>query len=235
MSLDVSNMRWQAGSALWLTPFTLGSGGDAAKLAGIGTTLKISVIGSATLELPIGSADSKTEYNQYKLANGVTAEVEKRTVTIDGTGAIKAARGDASIHKITVDIAATNLAAIHAIRAIENSDNDGYVLATVPLGDKNSDGFAYLIGKVGGVLKIELAENALKPIQVVFSGLTTAVEATEDLTHTVINAGITSITQPGGIGALHPATAGSTYAIEAGDIDADKLLKGQFLFKPPLS
>ena len=56
-------------------------------------------------------------------------------------------------------------------------------LATVPLGDKNSDGFAYLIGKVGGVLKIELAENALKPIQVVFSGLTTAVEATEDLTH----------------------------------------------------
>lgn len=225
-------MKWQGGGALWINTLTLGTGADAAKVVGIGTALKIYVLGNVVLEKPIGSSDSKVEYNQYKFSHGVTMETEKRTITVDGAGVVKAASGDASLHKVTIDIAGTNLAAIHAINALENSAGGGLLLLTIPLGDKNEEGFAYIIAKITGTMKIELGENAVKPIQCIFNGLTTAVEATEDLTHTAINTAITSMTQIGLGVALHPATAGTTYAIEADDIDAEKLLSGKFLFKP---
>lgn len=233
MSIDVANIRVNASSALWVLPFTLGEGADAAKLAGVGTVVKTSVMQDCEFEVPLGSSSAKSEFVNVGLAHGVGVEIPKQTKIVDGAGTLKAASGDAALHKATVNIAGNDLAAVAAIQALENTAGGGYVLLVVPHGSINTSGFWYLICKVTGTLKVSMAGNAHKPLQVVFTGLDTAVECTEDLTHTVINAAITSITVPGTAVVFHPATAGSTYAIEAGDLtDATKLLSGKVLKKP---
>ncbi len=232
MAITVTNIRVNASPNAWIATLGLGSGADAAKLASIGTAVKISVVIDCEFEIPLGSASAKTEYVNVGLGHGVGVEIPKETKIVDGAGALKAASGDAALHKATMNIAGNDMATVAALQTLENTAGSGYVLLVVPAGATNTSGFYYLIGKVTGSLKIGLAGNSHKPLQLVVNGLDAAVECTTDFTHTLINTAITSITSPGTSVVFHPATAGSTYALEEADIDAEKLLSGKVLKKP---
>lgn len=227
--MAVSDIKVQGGSAAWFIPLIYGSGGDAGKLDTCGTLVPVVCVGDAEIEYPIGVDSGKAEFVQANLAHGVTVEVAKNTKKVDGTGTLKVGSSDAAAHKLTINVLESSLTKALAYISLENSANDGYLLACVPAGDADSAGFCYLLCKISGSIKLKFSGNAANPIQLVLNGIENGVvEASAALTHTAINTAITSLTQPGG-NALRPVTAGAAFALETGDVAL--LLTGKWLLK----
>lgn len=227
--MAVSDIKVQGGSVAWFVPLIYGSGGNAGKLDSCGTLVSVVCVSDAEIEYPIGVDSGKSEFIQANLAHGVTVEIAKNTKKVDGTGALKTGSSDAAVHKLTINVLESSLTKALQYISLENSANDGYLLACVPTGDTNTAGFGYLLCKINGSIKLKLSGNAANPIQLVLNGIGNGVvEASTNLTHSVINTAITSLTQPGG-NALHPSTAGAAFALETGDVAL--LLTGKWLLK----
>jgi hypothetical protein len=159
----------QGASLAVIIPATLTSG----KISALGTAILHEAITDASVMVP-AAASSKTEYISTTLANGVTVEVEKNSMTLDGvTGSEKSGSGSDSKCKIAFT---TNEVCRAAYKELVDLSIAGTpCIVCIGLGEKPSgdqDGYAFLLAKITNDLERSAKGNEYQTLKVEFSATT---------------------------------------------------------------
>jgi hypothetical protein len=226
----------RGGSALQILPLTVVNG----KLDDvIGTALSFNVIGDVEFGFPATGSETSDEVNEVTLINGITIRTPKITKAIDKAGnelASSAGGGSGTGHSIVVNLYEQDLDFITDMQSLVGS----VFLVWFPLGDRNHDGFGWMIGRFDGEIKIKRSGNAYNsvPLTIVGKAMSLDTGVTAASMVTAITGAVASITQPGVAASapanpLNPATniTSSNALPVAADIATPGLLAGTLLFK----
>lgn len=221
----------QGESLAVIVPVTLASG----KISALGTPILHEAITDASVTTP-AAASSKTEYISTTLANGVTVEVEKNSMTLDGvTGTEKSGSGSDSKCKIAFT---TNEVCRAAYKELADLSIAGTpCIVCVGLGEKptgDQDGYAFMLGKITNDLEKSAKGNEFQTLKVEFGATTGVAETGFD--ETDVNTAFAIGANPMGGDAitaiLHaaaqtPPPASNQFA----SADLTELLAGKIVFK----
>jgi hypothetical protein len=226
----------RGGSALQIIPVTLEDG----KLTDtLGTVVSLNVVGDVEFKFPFSAADSSDEANEVVLVHGVTVRTPRVTKVIDKSGneivnAGGNAGGGGTGFGMQLNVYEQDIPFINAIIGAGN------FICWAPLGDRNHDGFAWLLGRFDGELVIKRSGNNINsvPLTIVGKALELAddVEASDMIT--ALTAAVAPITQPGVAASapanpLNPKTVIATTSgmLVAGDVANPGLLAGTIVLK----
>lgn len=226
----------RGGSAIQIIPVTL----DEGKLTDtLGTPISLNVVGDVAFKFPFSAADTSDESNEVQLVHGITLRTPKITKVIDKSGneiigASTSGGGAGTGHGITINVYEQDRAFITSILGAGN------FICWAPLGDRNHDGFAFLLGRFDGDLEIKRSGNAMNAVTLNIVGksieLADDVEASDMIT--ALTTAITAIAQPGvatnaPANPLNPKTVIATTSgmLVAADVANPGLLAGTIVLK----
>lgn len=225
----------RGGSALQIIPVTLVNDNldDA-----VGTPLSLSVVGEGEITYSLKGSASSDEVNEVQLIHGVTLQTPKITKKVDKAGAEIASAsggGGGTGNTLTITVYEQDYQFLVDMQSLIG---DTFII-WFPLGDRNHDGFGWLLARFDGDLKVKRSGNAHNGVQLTIVGKSLALDsgATAAALITALTAAVTSISQPG-IAASAPAnplnpktniTSSNAMLVEA-DIDNPGLLAGTWVF-----
>lgn len=217
------------GAGAWL--LSIPNTSNALSHSGVALVKKLQAVGPITLDFPIGTEGTETEYAEMSLANGVTMKIATRTTAVDGTGATMAASTADAFPSVSVDIYDNDTQTIQALANIGNKA----VLLCVPLGESNADGFCYILGRIPSNISVQKGGNSGNAVTLQVQGKvyslaagTTAAQLT-----TAIMTAITAIVQYGTSTSIDPNANVTTSngALVAADVANPGLLAGTYVMK----
>lgn len=193
--MALSQVYDRGGSAIQIIPVTLSDG----KLTDtLGTPISLNVVGDVAFKFPFTAADTSDESNEVQLVHGITLRTPKITKVIDKSGneivgASGGGSGAGTGHGITINVYEQDRAFIQSILGAGN------FICWAPLGDRNHDGFAFLLGRFDGDLEIKRSGNTMNAVTLTIVGK--ALDLDDGVTDaemiTALTTAISAITQPG--------------------------------------
>lgn len=234
--MSLSQTTDRGGSAIQIIPCTLVDG----KLSdSFGTVVSFNVIGDAEFKYPLTGTAATDEVNEVQLINGITLQTPKITKKVDKSdNEIASASGGTggTGHAIVVNVYEGDYDFMISLAALAG----GVFIIWVPLGDRNHDGFAWLLCRFDGEASIKRSGNTFNSVSLTFVGKALELDsgATAAEVITALGTSVVSITQPG-IAASAPANplnpetniTSSNGMLVAADIANPGLLAGTLVYK----
>lgn len=191
----------RGGSAIQLIPATLV---DENISNSFGTAISLEVIGECKFKWPMTGSESSDERTEVQLAHGLTLSVPKVTRKIDkaGNDVVTSGSGGGTGHSITFTCYESDY---DFIVDMLGAAGDTFVV-WAPLGDRNHDGFVWLLGRFDGEAEITRSGNGINGVTLTIVGKALALDSgtTAAAVITALGTAVTAITQPG-IAASAPA------------------------------
>lgn len=234
--MGLSQITDRGGSALQIIPCTIV---DGALDDTLGTAISLSVIGDVELGFNLTGSETSDEYNEIQLVNGITVKTPKVTKAVDKSGnevVTTSGGGGGTGNSIVANVYESDY---QFLMEMQGLIGDTFI-AWVPLGDRNHDGFAWILGRFDGELKLKRSGNAYNsvPLTIVGKSLSLDAGATAAALITALGTAVTSISQPGITDTapgtpLNPETniTSANAMLVAGDIANPGLLAGTLVFK----
>lgn len=225
----------RGGSALQIIPCTLVDG----KLDDVfGPPISLNVIGDIKFKFGLAGAESSDEVTEVQLINGITLQVPKITKKVDKSGneIVTASGGTGTGNSITATVHESDFDFLVDMQGLIG---DTFIV-WAPLGDRNHDGFGWLLGRFDGDLEITRSGNSINgaPITIVGKALSLDTGVTAAGVVTALTAVIASIDQPGIANSapgtpLNPTTniTSANAMLVAADVANPGLLAGTLVFK----
>lgn len=233
--MSLAQVTDRGGSAVQLIPATLVDGNLSDSF---GTAISLEVIGEVKLKWSMAGSESSDERTEVQLAHGITLSVPKVTRKIDkaGNDVVSSGSGGGTGHSITFTCFESDYDFLVDMLA---SVGDTFVV-WVPLGDRNHDGFVWMLGRFDGDAEVTRNGNAINGVSLTIVGKALALDsgATAAEVITALGTAVTAITQPGIAASapanpLNPETVITTTSgmLVAGDIANPGLLAGTLIPK----
>lgn len=224
----------RGGSAIQIIPCTVING----ELDDVfGTPISLNVIGEIKPKFSLTGSESTDERNEVQLINGVTLSVPKNSKKVDKTGSeVSASTGGTAGDSIAFTCYEQD---ITFLKAMQDLKGDTFIV-WAPAGDRNHDGFFWLLARFDGELETTRSGNSINGVSLTVVGkslpLQTGVTAAGFLS--ALTTAVTSISQPGITDSapatpLNPKTNITTAngMLVAGDIANPGLLAGTLVMK----
>jgi hypothetical protein len=233
--MALSQVYDRGGSAIQIIPCTVVNG----ELDDVfGTPISLNVIGDIKPKFSLTGSESSDERTEVPLIHGITLSVPKNTKKIDKSGAevTSGSGGTGGGDSIAFTCYEQDIAFLKEMQALKG---DTFVI-WAPAGDRNHDGFFWLLARFDGELEVTRSGNAINGVSLTAVGkalpLQTGVTAASFLS--ALTSAVSPITQPGLADVspgtpLNPTTNITTTngMLVAGDIANPGLLAGTIVMK----